>query len=349
MVLLTDRELLILKAIVQIYTDDGQPVGSKALVSKLPIHVSSATIRNEMATLEEMGLLKKTHSSSGRVPSIKGYRYYVDHLLKPDKVQSSDLRKIRSSFNQQFQEIDDIVAESADMLSQLTSYTAFTVKPELKDAKLEGFRLVPLGNHRVMAILVTDNGSVQNRTFKVPKNVNPEALESVIRIINDQLVGLTLGEVFKRLETDIPIQVGKYIETPEGFLDVFEEILKKSSTEHFFVGGRLNLLNFSKHPDPSSIRSLYSLMGRSTDLASVLGGSLDHNIQVQIGNEITNNLLKNYSLITATYDVDQHGKGVIAILGPTSMPYSRMIGLVGAFRTELAQRLIDYYHDIDDI
>lgn len=347
MVLLTDRELLILQAIVQIYTSDGQPVGSKALVSQLPMHVSSATIRNEMATLEEIGLLKKTHSSSGRIPSIQGYRYYVDHLLKPDKVQSSDLRRIRSSFNHQFQEIDDIVAESADMLSKLTSYTAFTVKPELKDAKLEGFRLVPLGNHRVMAILVTDNGDVQNRTFKVPSNVDPEALEAVIRIINDELVGLTLSEVFKRLATDIPNQIGKYIETPEGFLDVFEDVLKKSATERFFVGGQLNLLDFSKQHDLGAIRSLYRLMNHSTDLASVLG-SPDQNIKVQIGNEITNNLLKNYSLITATYDVDQHGKGVIAVLGPTSMPYSKMIGLVGAFRTELARRLIDYYHDIDD-
>lgn len=347
MVLLTDRELLILQAIVQIYTSDGQPVGSKALVSQLPMHVSSATIRNEMATLEEIGLLKKTHSSSGRIPSIQGYRYYVDHLLKPDKVQSSDLRQIRSSFNHQFQEIDDIVAKSADMLSKLTSYTAFTVKPELKDAKLEGFRLVPLGNHRVMAILVTDNGDVQNRTFKVPSNVDPEALEAVIRIINDELVGLTLSEVFKRLATDIPNQIGKYIETPEGFLDVFEDVLKKSATERFFVGGQLNLLDFSKQHDLGAIRSLYSLMNHSTDLASVLG-SPDQNIKVQIGNEITNNLLKNYSLITATYDVDQHGKGVIAVLGPTSMPYSKMIGLVGAFRTELARRLIDYYHDIDD-
>ncbi|WP_412990214.1 heat-inducible transcriptional repressor HrcA [Pediococcus siamensis] len=348
MVLLTDRELMILKAIVQMYTNDGQPVGSKALVSQLPIHVSSATVRNEMATLEGLGLLKKTHSSSGRVPSIQGYRYYVDHLLKPDKVQSSDLRRIRSSFNQQFQEIGDIVAKSAEILSQLTSYTAFTVKPELKNAKLEGFRLVPLGNHRVMAILVTDNGDVQNQTFTVPSNVDPEALEAVIRVINDELVGLTLSEVFKKLKTSIPMQIGKYIETPEGFLDVFEDVLKKSATERFYVGGRLNLLDYSKQHDSNVIRSLYSLMNHSDDLANVLG-SPDQNIKVQIGNEITNNLLKNYSLITATYDVDQHGKGVIAILGPTSMPYSRMIGLVGAFRTELARRLIDYYNDIDDI
>ena len=130
-------------------------------------------------------------------------------------------------------------------------------------------------------------------------------------------------------------------------MDVFEDVLKKSATERFFVGGQLNLLDFSKQHDLGAIRSLYSLMNHSTDLASVLG-SPDQNIKVQIGNEITNNLLKNYSLITATYDVDQHGKGVIAVLGPTSMPYSKMIGLVGAFRTELARRLIDYYHDIDD-
>ncbi|GAX01738.1 heat-inducible transcriptional repressor HrcA [Secundilactobacillus silagei] len=346
MITLTDRQNMILKAIVRDYTSSGVPVGSKALAAQLPMHVSSATVRNEMAALEELGLIAKTHSSSGRIPSVKGYRYYVDHLVQPDPIKANDIDIIKSSLEGQFLKIDEIIETSAKILSNLTSYTAFSLKPEHKQSRLSGFRLVPLGKRQVMAVLVTDNGDVESQTFNITSKITGDQLEAVVRLINDQLVGKPLDEVLTALKSDIPMQVAHYLQQPEGFLKIFGDVLTKAAQERFYVGGRLNLLNFSDSNDVDELKSLYTLMDHSDDMADVLGQPTDH-IQVKIGSEMTNDILKDYSLITATYDAGNHGTGVIALLGPTRMPYSRMIGLVGAFRQELAQRLIDYYRYFD--
>ncbi|WP_314319277.1 heat-inducible transcriptional repressor HrcA [Paucilactobacillus nenjiangensis] len=341
--MLTKRQSDILQAIVRHYTATGQPVGSKLLADSLPEKVSSSTIRNEMAALEEMGLIAKEHSSSGRVPSTVGYRYYVDNLLDKQAVDASDVAIIQNSFGQDFNKIDEIVARSADILSDLTTFTTFTLKPEQKMARLSGFRLVPLGNQQVMAILVTDSGDVESQTFTIPRDMNTDELESVIRLINDQLSGLPLTEVLTRLQQDIPLRIKSYMRSPSGVLNIFDNILSHVSSEQFFVGGKMNLLGFSHNHDPNALQALYGLLDQNESLSTVLD-PLDDNINVRIGSEISNKLLDDFSLITATYDVDQYGKGIIAVLGPTRMPYSRTIGLVSAFREELAKQMLDYYH-----
>ncbi|QBO36863.1 heat-inducible transcriptional repressor HrcA [Periweissella cryptocerci] len=348
--MLTDRQKLILKAIVRSYTDTGHAVGSKALVESLPISVSSATIRNEMATLEETGLIQKEHTSSGRIPSVAGYRYYVDHLNDIDlSVGQQELSLIRDSMVGNYAKVDEIIAQSTNMLSQLTSFTALAVKPEAIDAKLSGFRLVPLGNHQVMAILVTDDGDVESQQFSVPREVSGDQLEAIVRLVNDRLVGQPLQTVIHRLATDIPMLVGQYLQSPSGFLHTFGQVLDRAASDQFFVGGRLNLLDFSRVDDSDTIKDLYQLLNNKADMHDVMGGS-DANkpVSVRIGDEISNDLLKNYSLLTANYDVGDHGKGMIAILGPTRMPYSRTIGLLGAFRQELTNKLLNYYQFFDE-
>lgn len=349
--MLTQRQDKILQAIVRQYTSTGQPVGSKHLAEKLPFKVSSATVRNEMAVLEKHHLINKEHSSSGRVPSKEGYRYYVDHLLNPRAVTENDLVVIQNSLGTSFQKIDEIISHSADILSNLTSYTAFTLKPEQEEVHLSGFRVVPLGNHRVIAILVTDSGDVESQAFTFPRNLDPEALQAVIRMINDQLVGLPLDEVVKRLKDDIPLRIMHYMQSADGFLDLFDSIVSKAAREQFFVGGRLNLLDFSSRDDPKTLQTMYSLLDHSDKLSHLLDDSVSSKdgINVRIGSEIAKEkALDDYSLITATYDVDQYGKGIIAVLGPTRMPYSRTIGLVNAFRQELAKRLLDFYRHYYD-
>ncbi|WJK31013.1 heat-inducible transcriptional repressor HrcA [Limosilactobacillus reuteri] len=349
--MLTQRQKKILQAIVRQYTSTGQPVGSKHLAEKLPFKVSSATVRNEMAVLEDNDLILKEHSSSGRIPSKQGYRYYVDNLLDPQAVTDNDLVVIQNSLGTGFQKIDEIISHSADILSNLTSYTAFTLKPEQESVRLSGFRVVPLGNHKVIAILVTDSGEVENQSFTLPPDIDTDAMQAVIRMINDQLVGLPLSEVVKRLKDDIPLQVLHYMHSPDGFLDIFDNVLSQAARERFFVGGRLNLLDFASTYDPHAIQSLYGLLDKNDNLSNILDSTLtsDNGVNVKIGQEISKNkLLDDYSLITASYNVEQYGRGIIAVLGPTRMPYSRTIGIVNAFRQELAKRLLDFYRHYYD-
>lgn len=348
--MLTDRQKLILQAIVLSYTESGHAVGSKKLVEMLNINVSSATIRNEMAILEEMGLIQKEHTSSGRVPSLSGYRFYVDHLKDRDiLIAKNDLSMIRQSLGGSYAKVDEIIANSTNMLSELTSYTALAIKPEASDVRLSGFRLVPLGSRQVMAILVTDDGGVESQQFTISNDVSGDQLELIVRIVNDQLVGQPLRIVLQRLMNDLPTQISQYLKTPDGFLQTFGQALNRASSDQFFVGGRLNLLDFSSVEDPTTIKNLYQLLSNKTDMHDMMQpNSVDNQVSVKIGDEIANDLLKNYSLITATYDVGNHGQGMIAILGPTRMSYSRTIGLLGAFREELTNKLLNYYQFYDE-
>ncbi len=349
--MLTERQLMILKEIIRLFTESGQPVGSKKLMAELPMHVSSATIRNDMADLESVGLIEKTHSSSGRVPSMKGYRYYLDHLIQPATLNPIDVATVQQSFGHRYHKIDEIVSQSANILSNLTSYTAITLGPEVAEIRLTGFRLVPLSNHQVMAIIVTSAGTVDNQVFSISQHISGDELEKAIRIINEHLVGLPLTVVSQKLKTEVPALLTQYMASPGGFLNIFDDVLKQASQERLYVGGQMNLLNFSQFADVDQLKSIYNIINQSDDLAKLLDlspGSANNQVQVRLGDEMTNELLKNYSLMTVNYDVGEHGQGLIALLGPTSMPYSRMIGLLDVFREELARKLIDYYADFDD-
>lgn len=352
--MLTKREMLVLKEIIRHYNESGQPVGSKTIMGSLPMKVSSATIRNDMAALESAGLIEKTHSSSGRVPSDTGYRYYLDHLLQPTMVDSDDLNMIQTIFRQKFYQGDELVAQSARILSELTHYTAITLGPEVGVMHLEGFQLMPLGNRRVLALLITTSGQVVNKTFVIPDTVTGEQLEAVMRVINDQLVGKPIATVMNQLDSHLIPLISQYIHSPDFFLDVVHGILSEASADRFHISGKMNILDYAHMDDVNQLKSLYHLIDTDDQLAALLGLNdpdddtkppTEHGVTVRLGHEFPNQLLANMSLIRATYHAGEYGDGMIAILGPSSMPYSRVIGLLDLFRDELARRIADYYRD----
>lgn len=345
--MITDRQKTILRLIIQEYTNTGNPVGSKKLMEE-GVQSSSATIRNDMKALEEHGFLLKTHSSSGRIPSMEGYRYYVDFLLRPAAVQRNDLEMIRHSFGREFHEINDIIEQSAKILSEITSYTAFSLGPEVNERKLTGFRIVPLNDRQVIAIVVTDKGNVQNQVFTIPTTITSQDLEKMTQIINDKLVGQPLLTVYHKLRTEIPMILHRYFQTPDEMMNLFDTMLGHAFEEKIFVSGRMNLLNFGSKHDIEQLKSVYSLIQNTDAISHLLSSEVnDNQIAIRIGSEIGNTLLDDMSMITATYEVQGHGKGTIALLGPTSMPYSKMFGLVDVFRQELALKLGTYYRYLD--
>ena len=340
--LLTDRQKEILQIIIRDYTKNGMPVGSKVLSNEFPTSVSSATIRNEMAALEAKGLITKTHFSSGRIPSMEGYRYYVDNLVHPDPLDDSAEDLIKSSFNGDFSRIDEIIQESAKVLSDLTSYMAVTFNPEQDKAiKLSGFRLVKLDDRQVMAIIVIDNGHVVDKAFHL-REVSPEQLQTIVNIINEELVGKPLNEITEKLQFEIPALIAKYVQTPEGFLNVFDEMVNEVGKDRVHIGGRLNLLRFAERQDIDYLKPLYNLLDTGDGVAQLVDPD-SNDVEVRIGNELRNDLLRNYSLITGTYDLKEYGHGVIAVIGPTRMPYSKVIGIVGALREEMTRKILGYY------
>lgn len=343
--MLTQRQSEILRLIIQNYTSSGIPVGSKTLMED-GVKASSATIRNDMKALEDAGLLLKTHSSSGRIPSALGYRHYVDHLLKPARVTNDDLQQIRLSLSKEFHEINEIIQQSAEILSELTSYTTFSLGPEIKDRRLTGFRIVPLNSRQVIAIVVTDKGNVESQVFTLPENLGSQDLEKIVRIVNERLVGDPLMTVYHKLRTEIPMILHRYFQTTEGISNLFDTILGHAFEDKIYVSGQMNLLDYELHQDLKQFKSMFSFMTDTYELTQMIVPT-DSNIHIKIGSELGNELLQNMSMIQASYEIAGHGRGTIALLGPTSMPYSKMLGLVDVYRQELANKLADYYRSID--
>lgn len=340
--MLTKRQLIILDALIRLYTSTGQPIGSKTIMLETTIEASSATIRNELSQLEKLGYIQKTHSSSGRMPSLKGYRFYIDHLMQPQEVAQDKLETISEVFGNRVRQMDDIMHQSAQLLSDLTHYTAIVLGPKAETSRLTGFRLLALNDNHVMAIIQTDKGTIENKVFRMPRTIQESDLVKVTNIFNQHLVGHTLMEVAQKLQRDIPFLIRKYASNAaEMFLSI-ESAFKHSAESRYHISGKLNILDFSENIDTQKLKSLYTMLDNSGDLYALIDHITDDFV-VQIGDEINHELLKEFSLVTTTYNVSSYGKGIIAILGPTSMAYGETFGVMDVFRKQLTHTLLEYY------
>lgn len=340
--MLTKRQINILDALIRLYTSTGHPIGSKTIMTETAIDASSATIRNELSFLEKLGFIQKTHSSSGRVPSMKGYRYYIDHLVKPQEVAKDKLQIINEVLGNHVRQMDDIMNQSAKLLSDLTSYTAIVLGPKAESSRLTGFRLVALNDNLIMAIVQTDGGLIENKVFRLPKPIDESDLVKVANIFNQHLIGLPLMEVARKLEQDIPFLIRKYASNAMDMYLSLESAFNASAEDRYHVSGKMNLLDFTEDMDKQQLKSLYSLLDNKGNL-NVLIDPIHEDFVVKIGDEFDNELFTNFSLVTAAYQVSGHGRGILAVLGPTSMSYDETFGVLDVFRKQLTHTLLNYY------
>lgn len=349
--MLTERQLFILKAIVDLYEKHGDPIGSRTLIDQMDLDYSSATIRNDMSALEKANFIKKTHSSSGRVPSEEGYRFYIDHLLKDDlnkksKPASKKFQDIHTYMNQKFRHLDDIVDLSADILSNITSYAAIVLGPTSLETTLASFKIVALHNHQVMAIIVTTQGEVEHLTFSLPEDVDFDQFNRVINYLENQLTGKSLGEVYRLLTNDLFEKNKLKRSTYEWFLKDLIDIFSENKDQHIRMSGLSNLFDFMDGQRPEEMKAVYQLFEQQKNVVDLLTSS-PTDFTVRIGEEIENEHFDKFSLVTARYHVEEHGDGVIAIIGPTNMTYDRTIEWVNAFQDILPETIIRFY-DTDE-
>ncbi|TCN24650.1 heat-inducible transcription repressor HrcA [Mesobacillus foraminis] len=342
--LLTDRQVLILQVIVDDFIRTAQPVGSRSLSKKEEISFSSATIRNEMADLEELGFIEKTHTSSGRIPSEKGYRYYVDHLLLPQQLDSSDILTVKSIFAERIYELEKIVQKSAKILSEMTSYTSIVLGPAVKDNKLRKLQIVPLNQDTAIAIIVTDTGHVENRMFHFPASVDPGDVEKMVNILNERLAGVPLVDLHANIYKEVAALLRQHIKNYDLLLGTISETLTMPASEKVFFGGKTNMLNQPEFNDIDKIRNLMTMIEHEDGISRLIRKN-PKGISVRIGRENNNIAMENCSLITASYSMGEEKLGTIAILGPTRMEYSRVISLLQFISTDLSKVLTELYQN----
>lgn len=339
---LTDRQLLILQVIIDDFIHSAQPVGSRSLSKKEEISLSSATIRNEMSDLEELGFIEKTHTSSGRVPSDKGYRYYVDHLLSPQKLNEQDVYKVKSIFAERMYELERIVQKSAKILSELTNYTAIALGPAATDNKLKRIQIIPINKQTAVAIIVTDSGHVQNRMFQIPETIDASDLEKLTNILNERLVGVSIENLNEKIDKEVSLLFRQHINSYDSFIQTIARTLMIPSQEKLFFGGKTNILSQPEFHDLEKIRNLMNMIDQEDSIYELIRKQ-NSGINIKIGHENNNSAMVNCSLITATYSVGTERLGTIAILGPTRMEYSRVISLLDYISSDLTAELTKLY------
>lgn len=339
--MLKSRQLDVLRLVIQTFTSTDQPVGS-ATLQKLGIDASSATIRNDLALLEDEGFLEKTHVSSGRIPSIKGYRYYVDHLLSIKPLERKEQDGIHRKFNDGFRVMNDLVAHSSKVLSQMTHYTSFVSELDHDDRVLTAFQLVALNDKQFLVIMVTNKGHVEHHVYPMIEGVTTSLLNKIDSFVNIELLTLTIRQIRQRLRTEFPMTLQRYFEQPKIVLQLMDMIFDQSFNKKFYMSGAMNLLTDQYMDDLETFKKVYDLISSPDKISAVIAPT-QAQMDVRIGDELNNQLLKDMTLITTNYCVEGHGQGTIALLGPTNMNYEQTLQIVLGFKKELEAQMKDYY------
>ena len=318
-----NRQNKLLKEIVESYIKNAKPVGSKSLCSKLKC--SSATIRNEMATLENLGLLEKNHISSGRIPSERGYKYYVDNLMKPKELTGEDVLKLQTIFHNNALEVSDAIAECVKIISEITNYTSIVLGKSSKDNELKQVSIIPLSDNKIVALVCTDKGIVENKQFTLSSNIYIDEVVKTSEIINKMLVGTPIDEVSSRLEFDIKPIIAKKVTQYEAvyniFYDAFNDFTKNSS--NVFFSGKTNMLKQPEYSDADSIKNIISKFEDENLIKNI--EEKDNGVNVYIGEE--SEFDNDVTVIKTKYNINGE-EGTIAIVGPKRMEYDRVIGLL---------------------
>lgn len=326
--MLTERQQLILRIIVDDYVQSAEPVGSRLISKHIDVSLSPASIRNVMADLEEMGYLEQPHTSAGRVPSQKGYRFYVDNLMPPVTLSREELKGIRRLLMERIDEMEQVVQQTAQILSSLTNYTAIVLGPQMYEQTLKHIQVVPIHESSAVAIIVTDTGRVENKTVTLPEGISIEEVRKLVAILNDKLVGTPLHQIKKRIYDEIAYELRRYMEQFEGAMNLFNQIMKPDQEERVYLGGASRILDQPEFRDVEKLRPLLDILEKSKTAVQLLGAKEEPGIRVRIGEEIDVEDFRDCSIISASYEIDGKQVGSIGVIGPTRMEYARVIHVI---------------------
>ncbi len=339
--LLSTRQIQILNAIVDNYIRHAEPVGSRTISKREDVSFSSATIRNEMADLEELGFLEQPHTSAGRIPSQKGYRYYVDHLLKPIQLDHSDVQSMRQLFADKYYAFEQITQQTAAILSGLTNYTSIVLGHEVKDAKLKHIQIIPLNATTAVAIIVTQTGKVQNKTIHVPEGVSIHEIEKLVNFLNYKLAGLPLHELRMHIQKELMEELQRLLENYEMAIELLENTFISEPEEKVFLKGTTNIMMQPEFRDVEKVKEILDFLEKNELLTKHFHPS--NGLQVKIGTENREDAISHCSIISATFHVDGKPVGTIGILGPTRMEYGKVISIVDFLSKDLSMLLDRFY------
>ena len=330
-----ERKLRILQAIIDDYILTAVPVGSRTISKKYDMGLSSATIRNEMSDLEELGYLDQPHVSAGRIPSTKAYRLYVDQLLRSGMLAHESEEAVRAHFLGRMRQMEDVIDHAAQVLSALTKYTAVVLPPTGSEPRIRTIQLVPVSDTSALTVIVTDAGIVRDTVIRVSDQLDSDTLYAISRTLTQELSGHTLHEAVGRM----PGIIARMQEN-EKLLRGLGRLLDETSEAthpHVGVGGTSNMLSYPEYSDMEKARSFLSLMETRDRLADIVSQQGEMAFTVRIGPETGVPEMADCSIVTATYTAGDGRQGTIGVIGPTRMRYSRVLSILGTMGHQLSE------------
>lgn len=326
---INERKLKILEAIIRDYIETGDPVGSRTISKKYDLGISSATIRNEMADLEEMGLIVQPHTSAGRIPSDKGYRIYVDDMMGSPHITPEIEAVITNLIKEKITRMDSLVEETAKLVAMLTNCTTIAMTPPISQVRIKHIQLVPVDERSVACVIVTDTNEVKNHTIATAREIDFNMCMALTHILNEQLIGNTLSQISEqRIRQSIEEKMKEYGNIADSVVEAIDSALKQEDLSDIYIRGTNNILDFNGSADKSKVRELFKLLEEKPYLTKILGQSKPNTITVCIGEENALKPMKDYSVVTTSYTIGEHMIGNLGIIGPTRMNYDQVVSVL---------------------
>ena len=334
---LSERRKRILRTVVESYIATAEPIGSKAIAEQAGLTCSSATIRNELAALEKLGLLEQPHTSSGRIPTASGYRFYVNELMEQHKLSMQETQTINSQLHLKMQELDRVIDQAGRMVSQLTNYPAFAMTDRREKATITRFDLLMVDQNSFIIVVMTNLNVVKNKLVKLPVDVNEPQLQLLNTLLNTSFVGKTAEELNPELMRMAEKAAGSAYGLISLVVSFAMEVLEDAGRSSVHTAGANRILEHSEYQDVDKAHELLSYLDHDAELAQLPGAMGDSDTKILIGPENVSDALKDTSVVMASYDIGEGMRGVIGVVGPTRMDYAKVTARLNYFAESLSK------------
>ena len=324
--MIDDRKKRVLQAIIEEYINTAEPVSSKAIVENYGLNYSSATIRNEMASLEKEGLLEKTHTSSGRIPSEKGYRLYVDELLKDDDISLEEIKYISSKLETKVNEIEDLTKIATSTISEVTHYTTVSIGPNVNYQIIKEIKFVLLGSRMLMAVILTDTGMVKETIIKFDEDITEKQVETLNYMFNNKLKGEPIEKIDRPLEEYLFDEMIYSVKVIKPIIEQLKKVLAED--DKIYLEGANRSFELPEFNSLEVAKNFINILDTKELMADMLNSGFAQDINVYIGDENDKEELKDFSIVTFKHKVGDKDLGTIGIIGPKRMDYSKVISVM---------------------
>ena len=334
------RKRAILQAVIEDYIMTAEPIGSRTIARRHDLGLSSATIRNEMSDLEEMGFLLQPHTSAGRIPSEKGYRFYVDELVKNYELTVQELQNIRDGLDKRINDMEDAIKQASRVISELTDYTAIAITPHFSNIRIKAIQIVPVEPGTALIVTVLDGSTIRNSMVSIDESIKPEDLIVLSAALNERFAGKTIEHVDPNNIHSIINKMNMRQEQLVPILEGIAECIRSATDSDVYTDGAVNIFNHPEFNDVVRAREFFAMMQEKDKVLAMMANSIsDGGIVIKIGKENMFDEIKDCSVITATYSVNNKMIGSIGIIGPTRMNYRKAIASMDVVTKSLSKQI----------